>query len=165
MWGNHVHGIPTDTYLPSRIYNHRQHIPLHPRNTNRIRPYHSSKFQERIIKRHKGFQVLGGVLTPDKCYWFWVEFNCKGNKWGYTPLHRLNGELEIYTSSGEQIPIKKYWPHNSKKALGYLQRLDTFHKTQNAIRKIPNNQVVQGLQGLVWKVYSMTSVPPSTEPN
>ena len=36
---------------------------------------------------------------------------------------------------------------------------------RNSLRKIPNNQVVQGLQGLVWKVSLMAFNPPSPNPN
>ena len=36
----------------------------------------------------------------------------------------MNGELEIYTSSGKQASIRKYVPKKAQKSLGYLQKPD-----------------------------------------
>ena len=64
--------------------------------------------QENLTDCHEGIQVLEGALNKAKCHWYWVALNRKGGKWGYTPLHRLNGELEIYTSIGKWSLIRKY---------------------------------------------------------
>ena len=80
--------------------------------------------QENPTDWHEGLKLLGGALKQDKCYWYWVAFNWKWGKWRYTPLHRLNWELERYISSRERVLISKHRPQNSHKPLGYIQRLD-----------------------------------------
>lgn len=69
---------------------------------------------------------MGGLLNPEKCYWWMVDYICIDGEWNYTP--QVEWTLTKILPDGNRHPIAQQDMRESKKMLGIWSNLEGKNK-------------------------------------
>ena len=60
--------------------------------------------------------ATGGALKPEKCFWYFVDYECSDGEWRYADT--VPREMRITNPDGSTSPITQEHVTHSKKTLG-----------------------------------------------
>ena len=66
----------------------------------------------------------GGVLRPEKCWWYAVDFRWLGSKWRYANLDEIEGDIIVPDHMGRRCAVDKIGPTTTKRTLGVRMAVD-----------------------------------------
>jgi len=87
---------------------------------------HQSNQAEQVVMQMKKamihweglLQATGGVLVPEKCFWYLVKFEHTNSKWSYKKCNQVPGSISLLDSDHQQVPIQRLEPLEARQTLG-----------------------------------------------
>ena len=68
--------------------------------------------------------ATGGLLRPDKCYYYLIGFKWTGSKWSYLTREDFECRVAIKNQEGEEVVIKRHNPDVAEETLGVHVAVD-----------------------------------------
>jgi len=54
-----------------------------------------NQMQQAVTNWEGLLRVTGGALVPEKCFWYYIDFELKNNKWAYQKCNQVPGSISI----------------------------------------------------------------------
>lgn len=94
-------------------------------NTPNEKPESVLQRAKEIIKVwDQSIWATGGVLRPEKCYWYFIGFRCIGSKWLYMTNDDLEGEVKVNNQFCQEEVVKRNNPDKAESTLGVHVAVD-----------------------------------------
>jgi len=94
-------------------------------NTNLCITHQSNKVEHVVAQMQKAIThwegllwVTGGVLVPEKCFWYLVKFKHTNNKWSYKKCNQLPSSISLLDTDHQQVSIQRLEPLEARQTLG-----------------------------------------------
>ena len=68
--------------------------------------------------------ATGGLLRPDKCFWYFMDFKWNGSAWEYVQKDDIEYEIAIPNLAGENEVVKLHNPDFAEETLGVFLAVD-----------------------------------------
>ena len=72
----------------------------------------------------------GGVLRPDKSYWYILDYKHSDNQWRYKSIKQLPGVITVIVADGTRQTLLRLEPKEAKETLDICISMDGNSKDQ-----------------------------------
>ncbi len=77
-----------------------------------------TKIQKSVTNWEGLLKALGGMLVPEKCFWYAIKFQWSNNKWMYMNQEQLPTKLMVQEETGQLVTIPHLEPSKACRTLG-----------------------------------------------
>ena len=77
--------------------------------------------------------ATGGVMRPDKSFWYLIGFKWKGSEWEYVTTNDVEAEIQVMNHRSQREAVKRHNPDFAEETLGVHVAVDGNLKEQKKV--------------------------------